>query len=647
MRNVFWLRGLAIGLGITTAFDMAFGQSSIRVQDASQELRLPSSGWNSATAAYPSLTLEAAAASSPASPAGPRLALNDSLLQQPTPASSPEVSLIPPSSSLIPDQGQIVPLPPVAPQAPVYTQAPVAGYAPRAEVSAASIPAAPIPSSAIPPAPIPLDQTALPPPGEPTRGSVVGSGSGHAAGESTPAPIAIGDAVASPCSTSQGCSQGVPCGPRMQMVPPRPWIFGASGLVFDRIDNDYIRLSSTVSGSGSAALSSFDARMDTTGGFEVFGGRYLGCGRHAIIGNYWGLFPADRSYIVYDPELNTAGGDSLRSDLNFSTLGPGGNPATLHGIEMPGGPDMPGPNGGQNVYDWYDNAYAHRLSRFQDFHSFELNFFTFALGGAARQGLAPSTCEVGGEGSGGGWLNGRFGRHRPHGLSRAAGGDSGCSQEAGCADACGPGTALAAASCGPTGACGPTLGAQQSCLRLSWLGGVRWFRFRDYLGYATSETDAIFGTGSDDFYYRNDISNDLVGFQLGGLANYCTSRWLNVYAGSRFGVFANFIDYSTYAGTTSTPAIVSSYNPYDNQAFDLNASSTELALLGEGEVGLGLRLSPAITATCGYRLVGVSGVATATGQIPYDFSLLNDVQRIHSDQSLILHGVSIGGMYNW
>lgn len=178
------------------------------------------------------------------------------------------------------------------------------------------------------------------------------------------------------------------------------------------------------------------------------------------------------------------------------------------------------------------------------------------------------------------------------------------------------------------------------------LGGVRWFRFNDYMEYATSENDATFG-GADDFYYRNTLRNDLLGFQLGGRATYCTGRKINLYGGTKFGVFGNRINYDTFAGTTTTAAVVSSYNSYDNQAYDIHAATTGLSLLGEGELGTGVRVSRGWTANCGYRVIGATGIATAPGQIPYDFSLLNDVRRIQHHDSLILHGVSFGGMYNW
>ncbi len=216
---------------------------------------------------------------------------------------------------------------------------------------------------------------------------------------------------------------------------------------------------------------------------------------------------------------------------------------------------------------------------------------------------------------------------------------------------CGSCNAPCASDCsvaanGCSGPCAPITGAQCSRLRLTLLGGMRWFRFGDYMEYASSDDDAIFGNG-DDFYYRNTIRNDLVGAQIGGRLTYCTGRRLNLYTGSKFGVFGNRITYDTFAGTATDTAIVFSDNSYDGQAYNFSSATTELALLGEGEVGLGWRLSPCWTLNGGYRLIGISGIATAPGQIPTDFTLTNDVQRIRHNDSLILHGVSLGAMYNW
>jgi len=198
---------------------------------------------------------------------------------------------------------------------------------------------------------------------------------------------------------------------------------------------------------------------------------------------------------------------------------------------------------------------------------------------------------------------------------------------------------------GPTGACGPIAGAQCSPLRFAWFGGVRWFQFNDNLQYATSQDDAIIGNGSD-FYYRNNVRNDLVGFQLGGLANYCCGSRLGLYAGTRFGVFNNRTQFDTFAGNSTTAATVQN-GTYVGQAYNLMSTENNVAFLGEGEAGGRVRVSNGWSATCGYRLIGVSGVATAPGQIPYDFSRIDDARDIRTNDALLLHGITIGALYNW
>jgi hypothetical protein len=401
------------------------------------------------------------------------------------------------------------------------------------------------------------------------------------------------------------------------IAAPNAWIFGASGLLFNRFDDHYVRLTSDSNMPDTGILSTESAAMRATGGVQFSVGRYFGCGRYALVGTYWGVFSNPQTAIVTTPV-----GGNLRSNLPFTLRGPGGA-STPYGIEMPG----------QNVYDWYDGAYAHRVVRDSEFHNVEVNLFSFALGGGARQ---PYACEsgpgLGGRGHFGGKLRGLHGR----GAQADCGDPCGSS----CAtDVCGPS--------GPTGPCAPWYGAQCSKLRLNMFGGVRWFRFRDSFEYATSETDLVWGTTDDDFYYTNGVTNDLVGFQLGTLANWCTGTCVNLFAGTSFGIYGNHMTADTRAGTTNTVATVLSTNSFNGRDYNYSNSLTDVAFLGEGNLGAGFRISRGWTANLGYRVVGVNGVATAVGQIPRDFSLGNDLNRINNYNSLILHGLVMGANYNF
>ena len=400
------------------------------------------------------------------------------------------------------------------------------------------------------------------------------------------------------------------CAP--SIASPSPWIFGASGLLFNRVDNQYARLTSDVTNPDSPILTTDNARMQLTSGVQFYGGRYFGSGQYAMVGSYWGVFSNPQTAEVVVPL-----GGNLRSDLPFTVRGP--NPgATPYGIEMPS----------QNVFDLYDGAFSHRLVRDQQFHNAELNFFSFALGGGARQPYAGGRGALLGGGSAGGFGGaGRLGRHGSGAFG--SGGDP------------------SAPTCGPTGPCAPWYGAQSSKLRLSMFGGLRWFRFQDSLQYAASATDQVYGNTEDDFYYNNGVTNDLVGSQLGATANWCTGTCVNVFAGTTFGVFCNHMTADTRAGTTDTVATILSANSFNGNAYDYSSSHNDVSLLCEGNFGVGIRISRGWTANLGYRVVGVNGVATAVGQIPRDFSSENEINRINNHNSLILHGLVLGAVYNF
>ncbi len=88
---------------------------------------------------------------------------------------------------------------------------------------------------------------------------------------------------------------------------------------------------------------------------------------------------------VFDPEATTSpgggtnpgGGDYLRTDLPITVQNPGGG--NEHGVEMPGGTPVLGPDGGRTFYDWFTNSVAQRVVRNQDFNNVELSLFSFGL----------------------------------------------------------------------------------------------------------------------------------------------------------------------------------------------------------------------------------------------------------------------------
>jgi hypothetical protein len=253
------------------------------------------------------------------------------------------------------------------------------------------------------------------------------------------------------------------------------------------------------------------------------------------------------------------------------------------------------------VYDWYDGASEHRIIRSSEVHNVEINLLGFGIGCASRAGLScPNPCATG----------------------------------------CAPCNACVG---GPTGMYVP---AACSRLSLTWLAGFRYFRFEDNLEYAASEGNMTFD--ANDLYYNNNVSNDLFGFQIGGFGNYCLTNCISVYSGMKFGVFGNHMEYDTSIGTgAGTYAVIDSTNAYDGMPYNYMVSDNDVALIGEWDLGMGYRVNQCWSVRAGYRVLAASGVATAVGQIPYDYVNVGHLTDINNNDALILHGAYVGLQYNF
>ena len=391
----------------------------------------------------------------------------------------------------------------------------------------------------------------------------------------------------------------------------RNWFVGAGALLFNRVDDDRIALTYDTGMPSVDVLTTRSARLGLHGGFEIFGGRYFNCGRNAIVGSYWGLFPSDAM-------ATATTSTNLRSRHPFGDL------------TMPGGP---------TVYDWYDGAIVHRVRRSAEYHNVEVNLLGFGVGGAARSfgcGVAPRSGYLANMFSGGG---------------SCATGVCGTGY---CGDPCG------APSCGPCGSsCNPCIGTTGPCgfiapgcgsrLNLTWLAGFRYFRFEDNFEYAASSADGAFTGGADDIYYNINTTNDLAGFQLGGIGNVCVGKRVNLWGSSKFGVYNNRSTLFTSIQTNEMPPDYATITApaFLNSNYMVDAYKNDVALLGEIGCGLGVCMSRGFSATVGYRVLGASGIATAVSQIPFNMSHLGNVADYNNNSSLILHGLQIGGVYNF
>lgn len=385
------------------------------------------------------------------------------------------------------------------------------------------------------------------------------------------------------------------CGPVpvMAQAPLRNWFGGANLLFLDLEENCDRRLLFDTAMPLTTALSSSQVDPGSNVAFETYFGRYFNCGQHALLVNYF----------FFDPTSETA-----RVDAGTGANGRNMNVAIDYRAAMPswnnimydvGNDGMPGND--VPIYGLFDGNVRYRTSRDVSFQGIELNLVSFGLGGARRAASSPLAC----------------------------------------GDTCGP-----VPGCG--GACGPMIPPTSSKLQIQTTHGLRWFQFKDSFEFATSQTDTVYGATADDLYYNVDTENNLFGYQFGARLDYCLGHKLNLYAGTKMGIYANDARYRTRLGSMQSTGYVSNYYPtIQGRAVAIDNSETVLATLGELDLGLGYRINNCWSVRGGYRLYGISGVATSVGSIADDLANLPEAGKVCADDSLLLHGGYIGAEYNW
>ena len=448
------------------------------------------------------------------------------------------------------------------------------------------------PSYFLPPSTVPLAQ----PPAEslPTvpAPALIGSGLPLVTPEpvtQVPVPLNIQDPVLDPVATTPSSTKSVDLdlrspssqiatgsyspGSNRPLGSPSPWFFGANALMLNLKDqNDRVFTSSALDPSN-RLLGSSDVGMPSTGGYELGIGRYFGCGKYAMSASYWGLSPAESIATA-----TTANPGFLATNLPFNTAS-SLTPGVTEGLFI----------GATPMNDVFNSATEHRLSRQREFNNVELNLNWFALGGAARQPLAPN-CN-----NGQSW----------------------------------------SLSDSPTGSNAPWF-QTPSRLRLSLFSGVRWFQFQDELLYS-----------ANDAYYRNDVRNDLWGIQSGANTHLLlTPRW-SLWSNLNAGLYNNRNRLNTAAGNTTSLATVVTSGAGNGTLYDYEGSRNGAAFLGETTTGIAWHFARGWTANLGYRVLGASGIASAQSQIPYDFRSPSQASTVQAGDSLIHHGVTIGAAYNF
>jgi hypothetical protein len=221
---------------------------------------------------------------------------------------------------------------------------------------------------------------------------------------------------------------------------------------------------------------------------------------------------------------------------------------------------------------------------------------------------------------------------------------------------CDSGCGCGGSSCGGCGSydtCGCNSGctscqAPTTCFSMYGSCGVRYFRTDDDFSYDTESAtvtgvgpntyDKTMPTGVWDLCYDINIDNNLIGPQLGWTTDYCICcRW-NIFMNSTFGIFGNHIDQSQRLWS---PDGTVRFNQSQG-AVDIHNHRDDIAFLGELRAGCSYDINCHWRAVAAYRAVGMTGVATAIGQIPDNFANSDVVGHINTDNSVVIHGIQTG-----
>jgi len=200
----------------------------------------------------------------------------------------------------------------------------------------------------------------------------------------------------------------------------------------------------------------------------------------------------------------------------------------------------------------------------------------------------------------------------------------------------------------------PLRGAYGGCgssLQMSWVAGVRFFKFDEDFQFATDDTNATFTGEVDELYHNIDVENNLVGLQLGARGEYFFNERLSLFSGVKFGIYGNYMEnHQSIVGGTGTYAFIdNAASPYDGLDYNFHGDKSRVSFLGELDLGLRYQATCNWSIRAGWRAMAVSGVALSINQFPGNMNFEDAVgaSDVESNGDLILHGGYLGAEFNY
>jgi hypothetical protein len=177
---------------------------------------------------------------------------------------------------------------------------------------------------------------------------------------------------------------------------------------------------------------------------------------------------------------------------------------------------------------------------------------------------------------------------------------------------------------------------------IGWSVGIRYFRFEDHLVYDSIMPGCVAG-GVNDAYLADDISNNLVGVQIGFDAAYNFCNGLRLFIKPRVGIYNNFMDNNFQAQLGD--GVTNGYSTAFNQYYPVHASRDAIAFLTQVDVGAEWQFNRNWGAKVGYRVLAATGIGMADDQFPQMICDMPQLASVANPSCLVLHGAFLGLTY--
>lgn len=183
---------------------------------------------------------------------------------------------------------------------------------------------------------------------------------------------------------------------------------------------------------------------------------------------------------------------------------------------------------------------------------------------------------------------------------------------------------------------------------VSWSAGIRWLRFKEDFTFGALEQGRTWGEagGSWEAYLQDDITNDLVGFQIGCEASYYLHGAWRFFVAPNIGLYNNHIS-NRFRLNRGDGVVAVATDPGITGTYPVNSSKDILSFMTELDIGLDWQCSQRWSARIGYRVLFISGIGLAEEQVPHYIVDIPEIAAIDHNATLILHGAFAGLTYNY